>query len=72
MDKTIEYRCPECNKLSELYLWIESHDEFSLDENCGECGAKIPSHIIDKILNDEVTDFVSSKIDYAMDMRGDR
>ncbi len=72
MDKSIDYHCNNCDKDIEINFTIYSMDEFFCDESCPECNAKIPQSVLDKIYNDEPIDYISSKIDYATDMMGDR
>lgn len=68
----IDYLCPVCHKETYLCFTYYSHDEYALDENCDECGAAVPSDIWNKIIEDEVTDSISSRTDRAMDYGQDR
>jgi len=71
-DNIVDYRCKSCGKEVGICVTIYSHDEYMCDEECPECGAKIPESDQMDICNDEVTDWLSDKIDYAHDMARDR
>jgi DNA-directed RNA polymerase subunit RPC12/RpoP len=70
-ENIVDYRCKSCGKEVEIMVTIYSHDEYFCDTECPECGAKIPESDQMDICNDEVTDWFSSKIDYAHDFYKD-
>ncbi len=72
MELEVNYFCESCKKDAFLDFWIEGHDEFDCQNKCPECGAKIPADTLHKIITDNITHFVSSRIDYAHDYLKER
>jgi predicted RNA-binding Zn-ribbon protein involved in translation (DUF1610 family) len=68
-----EYTCPHCGHDVEIPITVEAHDEFWLeDDKCPHCGQTIPEADQYKMLEEAVINFISERIDRAMDYNRER
>lgn len=61
--ETFRTTCPTCGEIDHSIDYY-AHDEFSFEDNCEDCGARLPN--ADKDVLDAVADHMGGLVDDAM------
>ena len=63
----VEFECPECKKLTLIFVEVESSSDYYPDTTCGNCGCEIKSGELDDKIYNSVNDFFISRNEYIRD-----
>lgn len=60
----VSFRCPHCDKMTDVFIEIESHSDYYPDKNCEHCGKEIEDSTLDNKILDEVNDYFVGMADW--------
>lgn len=68
----VEFSCPHCNQLNNIYVEVESCSDYYFDNTCEFCNESMESDKLDLLIFDEVGEHNVSEAEYLRDTIGDR